>query len=74
MNLGKIGVIVEDRSPGMLQSIGFQKVGQDLATEQQQQNKISLKKYSENIKNINSWSLKNIADSFLVLGFAFRYV
>ena len=43
MNLGKIGVIVEDRSPGMLQSIGFQKVGQGLATEQQQQNKISLK-------------------------------
>ena len=40
MNLSKIQEIVEDRPAWHLQSMGLQRVGQDLATEQQQQQKI----------------------------------
>jgi len=36
MNLSKRQEIVKDRKPGMLQSTGLQRVGHDLATEQQQ--------------------------------------
>ena len=31
-------MIVKERAPGMLQSMGLQRVGHDLATEQQQRN------------------------------------
>ena len=34
MNLGKLQEMVRDRSPGMLQFMGSQKVGHDWATEQ----------------------------------------
>ena len=34
MNLSKLWEIVEDRGPGMLQSMGSQRVGHNLATEQ----------------------------------------
>ena len=37
MNLSKLQEIVEDREPGVLQSIRSQRVGHDSATEQQQQ-------------------------------------
>ena len=37
MNLSKFWKIVEDRGACMLQSIGSQRVGHDLATQQQQQ-------------------------------------
>ena len=37
MNLSKLQEIVEDRGPGVLQSMGSQRVARDLATEQQQQ-------------------------------------
>ena len=33
MNLNKLWVLVMDRKPGMLQSMGLQRVGHDLATE-----------------------------------------
>ena len=36
MNLSKIYETVKDREPGMLQFMGLQSVGRDLATEQQQ--------------------------------------
>ena len=36
MSLSKLREIVKDRKPGLLQSTGLQRVGQDLATEQQQ--------------------------------------
>ena len=36
MSLSKLRKIVKDRKPGLLQSTGLQRVGQDLATEQQQ--------------------------------------
>ena len=36
MNLSKIYETVKDREPGMLQFMGLQSVGHDLATEQQQ--------------------------------------
>ena len=39
MNLSKLQEIVEDGEPGMLQSTGSQKVGHNLLTEQQQQQK-----------------------------------
>ena len=32
MNLSKLQEIVEDRKPGVLQSMGLQRVGHDLAT------------------------------------------
>ena len=35
-NLGKLQEMVKDRKPGVLQSMGSQRVGQDLAIEQQQ--------------------------------------
>ena len=35
MSLSKLQEIVEDREPGVLQSMGSQRVGHDLATEQQ---------------------------------------
>ena len=35
MNLGKLRKILRDRRPGMLQSMGSQRVGHDLETEQQ---------------------------------------
>ena len=35
MTLSKLWEIVEDRGPGMLQSMGSQRVGHDLVTEQQ---------------------------------------
>ena len=37
MSLSKLGHIVMDRKPGMLQFMGSQRVRHDLATEQQQQ-------------------------------------
>ena len=37
MNLSKLQEIVEDREPGVLQSIWSQRVGHDSATEHQQQ-------------------------------------
>ena len=37
MNLRKLREIVKDREPGMLQSMGCQRFGYDLVTEQQQQ-------------------------------------
>ena len=37
MNLGKLWETVRDRGPGMLQSMGSQRIGHDWATEQQQQ-------------------------------------
>ena len=37
MNLGKLWKIVRDRRPGVLQSMGSQRVGHDLETKQQQQ-------------------------------------
>ena len=37
MNLSKLQEMMKDRRPGMLQSMGSQRAGQDLATEQQQQ-------------------------------------
>ena len=37
MNLSKLWVIVEDGEPGVLRSTGSQRVGHDLATEQQRQ-------------------------------------
>ena len=43
MNLSKLQEIVADRGAGVLQSMGLQRVGQDLATEQQQQNSFFLK-------------------------------
>ena len=36
MSLSQLREIVKDRKPGLLQSTGLQRVGQDLATEQQQ--------------------------------------
>ena len=36
MSLSKLQEIVKDREPGMLQAMGSQRVGHDLATEQQQ--------------------------------------
>ena len=38
MNLGKLWEIVETEEPGMLQSMGSQRVGHDLSTEQRQLN------------------------------------
>ena len=35
MNLGKLWEVLKDREPGMLQSLGSQSIGHDLATEQQ---------------------------------------
>ena len=35
MNLCKLRLIVKDRAAGLLQSMGLQRVGHDLATEQQ---------------------------------------
>ena len=37
MSLSKLKELVVDRKPGVLQSMGLQRVGHDLATEQQQQ-------------------------------------
>ena len=37
MNLSKLWVIAEDGEPGVLRSTGSQRVGHDLATEQQRQ-------------------------------------
>ena len=37
MNLSKLQEIVEDGEPGMLQSVGLQRVGHNLVTEKQQQ-------------------------------------
>ena len=37
MNLGKLWETVRDGGPGMLQSMGSQRIGHDWATEQQQQ-------------------------------------
>ena len=36
MSLSKLKEIVKDRKPGVLQSMGLQRVGHDLANEQQQ--------------------------------------
>ena len=36
MDLGKLWEVVRDRKPGVLQSMGLQRIGHDLATEQQQ--------------------------------------
>ena len=38
MNLNKLWEIVETEEPGVLQSMGSQRVGHDLPTEQRQQN------------------------------------
>ena len=37
MSLSKLQEIVKDREPGRLQRLGLQRVGQDLMTEEQQQ-------------------------------------
>ena len=37
LNLSKLWETVMDKKPGVLQSMGSQRVGHDLATEQQQQ-------------------------------------
>ena len=37
MNLSKLQEILEDREPGVLQSVGLQRVGHNLVTEKQQQ-------------------------------------
>ena len=37
MSLSKLWEIVKDKKPGMLQSMGSQRIRHDLATEQQQQ-------------------------------------
>ena len=37
MNLSKLQEIVEDKDPGVPQSLGSQRVGHNLVTEQQQQ-------------------------------------
>ena len=37
MSLSKFQEMVKDREPGVLQSVGWQRVGHDLATQQQQQ-------------------------------------
>ena len=37
MNLSKLQEIVEDGEPGVLQSVGLQRVGHNLVTEKQQQ-------------------------------------
>ena len=42
MNLSKLWEIVKDRGPGMLQTKGSQRVGHDLAAEQQQQPQIHI--------------------------------
>ena len=42
MSLSKLLEIVKDREPGMLQSIGSQRVGHNLATEQLQQGILEL--------------------------------
>ena len=44
MNLSKLQEIVKDREPGVLQSMGSQKLGQDLVIEKQQQNVTRKKK------------------------------
>ena len=36
VNLGKLWEVVRDRKPGVLQSMGLQRIGHNLATEQQQ--------------------------------------
>ena len=36
MNLGKLGAMVRDRKPGMLQSMGSQRFGHNSVTKQQQ--------------------------------------
>ena len=36
MGLSKLWEMVKDRDPGVLQSMGLQRVGHDIATEQQQ--------------------------------------
>ena len=36
VNLSKLWEVVEDKEPGVLQLMGSQRVGHDLATEQQQ--------------------------------------
>ena len=41
MNLSKLSEKMEDRKPGMLQFMVSQRVGHDLATEQQQQNNVN---------------------------------
>ena len=41
MNLSKLREKMEDRKPGMLQFMASQRVGHDLATEQQQQNDVT---------------------------------
>ena len=41
MNLSQLWEIAETEEPGVLQSIGSQRVGQDSTTEQQQQEEIS---------------------------------
>ena len=37
MNLSKLWEIVEDRGPGLLQSMGSQRIRHDVETQQQQQ-------------------------------------
>ena len=47
MNLRKLREIVKDREPGMLQSMGLQRVRQGLATENQQQQSVIRKAVAE---------------------------
>ena len=44
MNLGKLQEMVRDRETGVLQSVGFQRVGHNGATKQQQQHEERLTK------------------------------
>ena len=47
-NLSKVWKIVEEEEPGVLQSIGSQRVGHDLETEHQQNVNIQTMSYEEN--------------------------
>ena len=48
LNLSKVWKIVEEEEPGVLQSMGSQRVGHDLETEHQQNVNIQTMSYEEN--------------------------
>ena len=48
MNLSKLWKIVEEEEPGVLQSMGTQRVGHELETEYQQNINIQTMSYEEN--------------------------
>ena len=53
LNLGKLQVMVRTERPGMLQSLGSQKVGQDWVTEQQYNNENNEKGVKETVPKRN---------------------